>query len=260
MKSIEEINNTSIVTNETSGTNITQIANGVYRISTPVPPNPYLPLGFTFNMFLVVGTEASLIFHTNHKRYFQYTKEAVASIIDIQKQLKYVAFSHIEGDECGSLKEWLDAAPDAVACCAEIGVRTTIDDSNGREPRGLKHHEEIDLGGHVMQFQYCPHLPHNWECGYLFDKVTKVLLCGDLWTQGGIPTKAVTDNFDEIRVNVFKDPSYFGFNAKTTPKQLDALANLNPKVLACMHGYSYIGEDCGDRLKELGTVLVDMFE
>lgn len=42
------------VTNAQSGTRIDEIEAGVYRISTPVPPNPGLPTGFTFNQYLVV--------------------------------------------------------------------------------------------------------------------------------------------------------------------------------------------------------------
>lgn len=30
-----------------------------------------------------------------------------------------------------------------------------------------------------------PHLPHGWECGYLFEGAAGILLCGDLFTQPG---------------------------------------------------------------------------
>src|SRR5438105_4890600 len=30
-----------------------------------------------------------------------------------------------------------------------------------------------------------PHLPHAWECGYLFEVRSRTLLCGDLFTQPG---------------------------------------------------------------------------
>src|SRR5689334_5660189 len=41
------------VTNAQSGTNVHEIAPGIFRISTPVPPSA-MPGGFTFNQFLVV--------------------------------------------------------------------------------------------------------------------------------------------------------------------------------------------------------------
>ena len=40
-------------TNKQSGTTINEIADGIYRISTPVPPEA-MPGGFTFNQFLIV--------------------------------------------------------------------------------------------------------------------------------------------------------------------------------------------------------------
>ena len=42
------------VTNAASGTNVHEIAPGIFRISTPVPPSQ-MPGGFTFNQFLVVA-------------------------------------------------------------------------------------------------------------------------------------------------------------------------------------------------------------
>ena len=47
------------ITNPQSGTNIAEIADGIHRISTPVPPNPALPAGFTFNQYLIVEEAAA---------------------------------------------------------------------------------------------------------------------------------------------------------------------------------------------------------
>jgi hypothetical protein len=41
------------VTNRESGTNVSEIAEGIFGISTPFPPS-FVPGGFTFNQFLVV--------------------------------------------------------------------------------------------------------------------------------------------------------------------------------------------------------------
>ena len=40
----------------TTGTNVTQIADDLFRVSTPVPPE-VMPGGFTFNQFLLVDRE-----------------------------------------------------------------------------------------------------------------------------------------------------------------------------------------------------------
>jgi hypothetical protein len=49
-------------------TKISEIADGIYRLSAYVP-DIALPAGFTFNQFLVVGDEP-LMFHTGLRRMF----------------------------------------------------------------------------------------------------------------------------------------------------------------------------------------------
>lgn len=49
-----------------SGTNVHEIAAGIYRISVPVPPSQ-MPGGFTFNQFLI-DDEEPLLFHTGPRR------------------------------------------------------------------------------------------------------------------------------------------------------------------------------------------------
>ena len=44
------------ITNKESGTNVNEIAAGIYRISTPVGPD-FIPGGFTFNQYLIVDDE-----------------------------------------------------------------------------------------------------------------------------------------------------------------------------------------------------------
>ena len=55
-----------MITNMQSGTNIEEIASGVYRINTPFPE---IPGGFSFNQYLVVDDEP-LLFHTGMRRTF----------------------------------------------------------------------------------------------------------------------------------------------------------------------------------------------
>ena len=39
-----------------------------------------------------------------------------------------------------------------------------------------------------------PHLPHSWECGYLFEATTRTLLCGDLFTHPGADLPPLTES------------------------------------------------------------------
>ena len=51
------------VINPDTGTTLDEIAAGIFRISTPIPPNPALKAGFSFNQFLIDADEP-LLFHT----------------------------------------------------------------------------------------------------------------------------------------------------------------------------------------------------
>src|SRR5258708_7052865 len=180
------------VTNATSGTNVHEIAAGIFRISTPVAPNPALPGGFTFNQILVLDDDP-LLFHTGPRKIFPLVREAVAHLLGDVAKLRWVSFSHYEADECGSLNEWLAAAPRAEPACSAIGAMVSIGDIAARPPRPLADGEEIALGHKRVRWLDAPHLPHNWECGYLFESTTRTLLCGDLFTHGGADLPPVTD-------------------------------------------------------------------
>ena len=63
-----------MITNPQSGTNVHEIADGIYRINTPVAI-PGGPDEFNFNQYLIVD-DAPLLFHTGPRRLFPLVREA----------------------------------------------------------------------------------------------------------------------------------------------------------------------------------------
>ena len=114
-----------VITNAQSGTNIHEIADRIYRINTPVIIEGG-PGGFSFNQYLIVDDQP-LLFHTGPRKMFPLIREAVASVIPVER-LRYVAFSHVEADECGSLNQWLAAAPRSLPLCGSIAALVSIED------------------------------------------------------------------------------------------------------------------------------------
>ena len=108
------------ITNKQSGTNIHEVADGIYRINTPVGKLG----GFSFNQFLIVD-DAPLIFHTGPRKLFPLVREAVASVLPVER-LRYIGFSHVEADECGSLNEWLAVAPQSSPLCGKVAALAGI--------------------------------------------------------------------------------------------------------------------------------------
>ena len=108
-----------------SSTRVDEIADGIFRISTPVPAN-VVPGGFTFNQYLIRDAEP-LLFHTGPRMLFGAVREAIERVIPVST-LRYISFSHVEADECGSLNQFLAIAPRAAPLCGQVAAMVSIGD------------------------------------------------------------------------------------------------------------------------------------
>jgi len=226
------------VTNKQSGTNVHEIADGIYRINTPVVIEG--AGGFSFNQYLVVDDEP-LLFHTGPRKMFPLVREAVASIMPVEK-LRYVSFSHVEADECGSLNEWLAAAPQSAPLCGSIAAMVSISDIADRAPRVLADGERLPLGKHTVRWFDTPHLPHGWECGFLNEEKTSTLFCGDLFTQPGSEHPPITEGDILGPSEDFRRALDYFSHTKDARALIEKLAKTNPTTLACMHGSAWRGD------------------
>jgi flavorubredoxin len=227
-----------MITNQQTGTNIQEIADGIYRINTPVP----LPDGskFNFNQYLVMD-DAPLMFHTGQRGLFPVVSEAIRAVMPLT-DLRYLSFSHFEADECGALNEFLGAAPQATAVCSHIGAMVAIGDFANRPPRTLADGEVLDLGHHRLRWFDTPQVPHGWDCGVMMDTTTRTLFCGDLFTQGGAGEVAVTEDDILEPSEAFRKPMDYYAHAPQTRATIERLANEAPATLACMHGSAWRGD------------------
>jgi flavorubredoxin len=239
------------ITNHESGTNVEEIADGIYRISTPVPPS-VIPGGFTFNQYLIVD-DTPLLFHSGLRKMFPLVREAVASVIPVER-LRYVGLSHVEADECGSINEWLAAAPGALALCGRVAASVSMEDLAERMPREIADGELLSLGAHKVRWFDTPHLPHAWECGFLFEEHTRTFMCGDLFSQPGDKTRALTESDILGPSEAFRARMDYYSHTKNARAMLERLAGCSPLTLACMHGSAWRG-DGRKLLLELAEVL-----
>jgi len=239
-----------MITNTASGTNIQEIAKGVYRINTPVAIGP--GADFSFNQYLVVDDEP-LLFHTGPRQLFPLVSDAVGRVLPLSR-LKYIGLSHFEADECGALNSFLEAAPHAVPICSEIAALTSIGDFAIRPPRALRDDEEFSTGVRRFRWYYTPHVPHAWECGLLMETTQRTFFCGDLFTQGGKGTTALTTEDILEPSEAFRRPMDYFAHAPQTRNTLTKLAQAQPMTLACMHGSAWQG-DGAKLLMSLATSL-----
>jgi flavorubredoxin len=228
------------ITNQATGTRIDEIARGIYRISTPVPPNPGLPGGFSFNQILIAA-EQPLLFHTGPRKMFPLVREAVQAVLAPSK-LRYIGFSHTEGDECGSLAEWLELAPRAQPLCSRVAAMTFANDVSDREVHAMADGEKLDLGGHEVSWFDAPHVPHGWDCGYLGELTTRTLLCGDLFTQPGADNAPLTERDVLGPSEAMRAAMDYYAHHPATGQVIERFASFEPRVLACMHGSAFSGD------------------
>mgnify|MGYP000078052442 CR=1 FL=1 len=238
-----------MITNRGSGTSIDEIAQGVYRISTPVT---VVPGGFTFNQYLVIDDE-SLLFHTGPRRLFPLVRDAIAAVMPVDR-LRHISFSHYEADECGALNEFLAIAPQAAPLCGKIAAIVSIGDMADRAPRAMDDGELISLGTHQLRWFDTPHLPHAWECGFLMEETTRTLLCGDLFTQGGAEHAPVTERDILAPSEEFRIQMDYYSHTKNGLAMIERLASAQPTTLACMHGSAWRGDGAA-LLRALGASL-----
>jgi flavorubredoxin len=237
-----------MITNRQSNTRVDEIANGIYRVSTPVAD---VLGGFSFNQYLVVD-DAPLLFHTGPRGMFPLVREAIEALIPVAR-LRYVGFSHYENDECGALNLFLGTAPDAVPLCGRINALVN-GDAFDRPARALADGEPLALGTHTVRWIDTPHLPHAWECGYLFEAGTRTLLCGDLFTQPGCGDVPLTDADILGPSEAMRAGLDYYAHGRDTRALLERLAADEPTTLACMHGSAWAGDGAallralGDRL------------
>ena len=227
-----------MITTSTSGTNRHQIAPGIYRINTPVE----IPggVGFNFNQYLVADDEP-LLFHTGPRRMFPLVAEAIGKVLPLER-LRYVAFSHFEADECGSLNDFLAAAPSAVPVCSQVAAMVSVNDVADRPARALADGEVLRTGRHTLKWLDAPHVPHAWENGFLMELETRTLLCGDVFTQGGSGATPLTDADILEPSEAFRRQMDYYAHAPQTRATFERLAREEPRTLACMHGSAWRGD------------------
>jgi flavorubredoxin len=228
-------------------TRIDEIADGIQRISTFVPEIG--PDGFTFNQFLI-RAEQALLFHTGPRAMFPAISQAVSRLVPLAS-VRWITFGHVESDECGSMNQWLAAAPRSEVAHGAVGVMVSLNDLADRPPRAWNDGEVIDLGGKRVRHIDTPHVPHCWESRLLFEEVTRTLLCGDLFTHtGDVPALTTGDIIGPARAaeDLFHASSITPLAGATIRK----LAALKPATLALMHGSSFNG-NCAQALTDLAA-------
>lgn len=218
-------------------TKVDEIAPRIYRLSTFAPEIG--PTGFTFNQFLL-DDEEPLLFHAGHRSMFPSVREAMERVLPADR-LRWIAFGHLESDECGAMNQLLSVAPHAEVMHSPLACRVSLDEMADRRPRPVPDGAVVVLGSMRVRAIDTPHVPHAWEARLLYEETTGTLLCGDLFTHFG-DGPALTDGDIVGPAEKAEDLLAYSSLAPSTPSTISRLAELEPGTLATMHGSSYRGD------------------
>jgi flavorubredoxin len=227
-------------------TNVDEIAPDIFRLSTLVPDVG--PDGFTFNQFLI-RDEQPFMFHTGMRQLYPLVSDALKTLIPLDS-LRWIAFAHIEADECGAMNLLLADAPNAQVVHGPTACFVSLNDLADRPPHMIGP-EPLEIGRHRLRFMETPHVPHNWESGLWHEETTNTLLAGDLFTHTGDP-EALTDREIVGPAMAAEDVFHATSMSANLESTILSLADLEPTTLALMHGSSFHG-DGGAQLRSLAA-------
>jgi flavorubredoxin len=206
---------------------ITEIGASIYRINVEIPGKPV-----TFSLFLIDDDQPTLI-ETSYRRVFAEVLDAVRTVLD-PSTIRHIVIPHFEGDECGALNLFLEAAPHAQPVCSPIGAATSIPDFAIREPLRVDETTVLELGAHKLSFLMTPYV-HAWDSMLAYDETTRTLFSSDLFLQpGGGPALTERDRSEEM-VDYTRSIGLFPSQAHLVAA-LDKIDVLGPATLACHHG------------------------
>ncbi len=215
-------------------TRIDHIAGGIYRISTWSEP-----YGITINQFLIDDERPALI-HTGEYDMYESVRAAIGEVLD-PATLAYAALLHWEGDENGSIDQFMADAPDAELVGSALSITLNAHGFGvHNRVRGFTDGETLELGQHTLRFLETPHV-HHWDSMMVLEETTQSLFPADLFIQPGDQPPVVTENLADAMCEVYRQVGIF---AHETPVRqvVDRLEALAPAWVHAMHGGTLVRE------------------
>ena len=177
-----------------------------------------------------------MLFHCGLRKMFPLVSAAVSKLIPLER-LRWLGFGHFEADECGSMNEWLAAAPRAELMHGTVGCRVSVADMADRAPRVLADQEVIEIGGRrfaISTHRTCRTAGTQVSCSRRPRALCFAAISSHALATARRSQKAIswTQRWPQ------RICSSHRLGPSTAPN-VRKLADLNPKMLATMHGSSF---------------------
>ncbi len=144
------------------------------RFNTYVPP-----IDLTFNQYLLLSDEFTLLIHTGNMKIGQ------GLLADVQRRLNGrtldgIFISHFESDECGSIALFINAYPEVVVYCSEVSARELAGFGIKANTHVVSSESVITKAGVTLKFLTYPSEVHLWNGLLLYEQERKILFSSDL--------------------------------------------------------------------------------
>lgn len=198
-----------------------------------------IPLGVTYNSYLIVGNEKTALIDTVAEGFYLELKANIKAVLG-DRRLDYIVVNHMEQDHSGSIELLKKEYPEVTI----VGNAKTADMLNGfyginQGVHIVKDGDSLDLGGKTLTFYMTPML-HWPETMMTYLTQEGVLFSGDAFGCFGALAGAVVDS--DLNPGMYWMEMYryyaaivakYGISVKNAMKKLAAL---DLQYIASTHG------------------------
>lgn len=198
-----------------------------------------IPLGVTYNSYLIVGNEKTALIDTVAEGFYLELEANIKAVLG-DRRLDYIVVNHMEQDHSGSIELLKKEYPEVTI----VGNAKTADMLNGfyginQGVLIVKDGDSLDLGGKTLTFYMTPML-HWPETMMTYLTQDGVLFSGDAFGCFGALAGAVVDS--DLNPGMYWMEMYryyaaivakYGISVKNAMKKLAAL---NLQYIASTHG------------------------
>lgn len=198
-----------------------------------------IPLGVTYNSYLIVGNEKTALIDTVAEGFFLELEANIKAVLG-DRRLDYIVVNHMEQDHSGSIELLKKEYPEVTI----VGNAKTADMLNGfyginQGVHIVKDGDSLDLGGKTLTFYMTPML-HWPETMMTYLTQDGVLFSGDAFGCFGALAGAVVDS--DLNPGMYWMEMYryyaaivakYGISVKNAMKKLAAL---DLQYIASTHG------------------------
>jgi len=200
-----------------------------------------LPLGTSYNAYLVVGKEKTALIDTVQKNFASHMLRKIQNVIDPAK-IDYVVMNHAEPDHAGSIQEVMNVAKNAKLVVTKTGVDMARVFHNVLVEKILtvKDGDKFELGDKTLRFIEAAWL-HWPETMFTYSVQDSILFPCDFFGSHMAKSKLFDDQVGDILLPEAK--RYYAEIMMPFPiaiqKALDKVKALDLKMIAPSHGPIY---------------------